>query len=352
MTTTTTTTTSAACRFLASASVRDGTISLLNCSNGRFVHTLQGHTGAVLALEQLSAHTFASASDDCSIRLWHVSSTQPICYRILVGHEDGVTALRRIGAGETMLASASKDATIKVWNVTSGECVRTLYGHDDWVLALVVMPTTMLVSGAFDRTVRVWNVSTWERGRSSVRCLRGHTDWVTTVAVLSDTVVASGSRDRTIRVWEVTSGVCTRLIRTGHTDHVNCLTAAVLAGNNPIIVSGSADGTLKVWWQHSDNHKDNSSTSSGSSVTLVGHKGWVLALEWLDERRLASASADQSVKVWDMASLFENDKEEEEEKEGEKKRSCCDRTWAPVKFWSPSIFYGSCYGSTVLKAIH
>eukprot|EP00404_Azadinium_spinosum_P007093 CAMPEP_0180443608 /NCGR_PEP_ID=MMETSP1036_2-20121128/14765_1 /TAXON_ID=632150 /ORGANISM="Azadinium spinosum, Strain 3D9" /LENGTH=413 /DNA_ID=CAMNT_0022449931 /DNA_START=140 /DNA_END=1377 /DNA_ORIENTATION=- len=72
----------------------------------------------------------------------------------------------------------------------------------------------------------------------------------------------------------------------GHSDAVNAL--AVLGPNR--VASASGDNTVKVW-----------DLASGQCLaTLTGHAKCVWALVLFDPRRLVSASADFTVKVWDL----------------------------------------------------
>jgi len=72
----------------------------------------------------------------------------------------------------------------------------------------------------------------------------------------------------------------------GHTEGV----LAVALDRN-FLVSGSCDGTIKVW-----NH-----LSASCNITLTGHTGWVNLLEFLDsDGKLVSGSYDQTIKLWDL----------------------------------------------------
>ena len=100
---------------------------------------------------------------------------------------------------------------VKLWNVNNGECVRTLYGHDDSVNSLELVSGDLLASGSADDTVKLWRVSSGE----CVRTLVGHTSWVGHLEMIAGSgsgKLASVSWDKTIRVWDVESGECMRTI--------------------------------------------------------------------------------------------------------------------------------------------
>ena len=92
-----------------------------------------------------------------------------------------------------------------------------------------------------------------------------------------------------------TAGESSALERTlsGHKDSVN---AVVVMGDGQRAVSASADGTLKVW-----------DLASGAELhTLNGHADLVLAVAVTgDGQRAVSASADGTLKVWDLATGVE-----------------------------------------------
>jgi len=60
------------------------------------------------------------------------------------------------------------------------------------------------------------------------------------------------------------------------------------------LASASADKTVKMW-----------DTATGQeTLTLKGHTGWVTSMAFSpDGQRLASASADGTVKIWDARPL-------------------------------------------------
>ena len=74
-----------------------------------------------------------------------------------------------------------------------------------------------------------------------VKVLNGHTSSVSSVVKLNETTIVSGSYDGTLRIWDLLNN--TSRVLNGHTDFVY----SVVKLNETTIVSGSGDGTLRVW---------------------------------------------------------------------------------------------------------
>jgi len=86
------------------------------------------------------------------------NATNLVVLDTLSGHSAAVTALAYAPDG-SWLASASQDAAIRLWPARGGQAARRLEGHTDGVWSLAFSPDGLrLVSGSDDRTVRVWEL--------------------------------------------------------------------------------------------------------------------------------------------------------------------------------------------------
>ena len=96
----------------------------------------------------------ASASADCSVRLWDLQSGRLIA--TLEGHTEAVNCVCFSDEGQR-LVSAGLDNFLVVWNEASGEVLRRLYGHDDQVNRVRLFnDSTGIVSCSGDLTLKVW----------------------------------------------------------------------------------------------------------------------------------------------------------------------------------------------------
>ncbi len=120
-----------------------------------------------------------------------------------------------------------------------------------------------------------------------LRSLEGHTDDVNAVALSADgRTVVSGSDDGTVKVWEAETGRLRRSLE-GHTKPVN---AVALSADGRTVVSGSDDGTVKVW----------EAETGRLRRSLEGHTKPVNAVALsADGRTVVSGSRDNTVKVWE-----------------------------------------------------
>ena len=130
--------------------------------------------------------------------------------------------------------------------------------------------------------------------------MTGHTGEVTAMATAvlpgGRPVAVTGSYDGTVRVWDLTTGTPTGDPLTGHTGPVMAVAPAVLPGGRPVAVTGSADATVRVW---------DLATGAPAGDPLTGHTGSVTAVATAvlpGGRPVAvTGSDDATVRVWDLA---------------------------------------------------
>ncbi|MBV8756314.1 MAG: hypothetical protein JO257_03500, partial [Deltaproteobacteria bacterium] len=99
-----------------------------------------------------------------------------------------------------LFAGATADRTVRVWDDT-GRQLSKLWGHKDLVMDVAFSPDGKEVASAsYDRTIRIWQLGTQRH-----RVLRGHAGAVSHVAWRSQNELVSGSQDGTLRLWQVPS---------------------------------------------------------------------------------------------------------------------------------------------------
>lgn len=241
--------------------------------------------------------TFATGSDDKTVKLWDaISGSERATLR---GHMGPVNAVSITNDGQT-LASASDDGTVKLWDVPSsqeratlkvgvsvgGRAASVAFSHDGRTLA----------SGSWDGLVKLWDVST-RRERAT---LKGHKSPVTSVAFSRDgrtlasasngtsAITPSGEKigggPEMVMVWDVDS----RQERAT----LNGSATVAFSSDNRTLAYATTDNTLKLW----------DVATQTVRATLKGHTGWIYSVAFSnDGGSLASASKD-SVKLWEVAS--------------------------------------------------
>ncbi|KAJ5157505.1 Pfs NACHT and WD domain protein [Penicillium canariense] len=269
-------------KTLASAS-RDCTVKLWVTATGAPQQTLEGHSNWVNdVVFSPNGKTLASASADHTIRLWGTMTGS--LQRTFEGHYDSVRAVAFSPNGK-ILVSASSDYTVRLWDTATGGSYMVLRGHSGSVRAVAFSPDgKMLASASGDCTIRLWDIATG----APQQTLEGHSRPVSTVAFSPDgKTLASASGDHTIRLWDIATGAPKTL-----SGHGNWVSAVAFSPDGKTIASVSGDHTIRLW-----------DTATGAPQrTLQGHSNWVSAVAFSpDGKILASASADYTVRLWDTA---------------------------------------------------
>ena len=313
-------------RILSAGS--DNTVRLWDLSAGRVVRVMRGHRAAVFfACLSPDERQALSASQDYSLKLWDLSTGREL-KSMAVGRTAFMHA-RFLPDGRTAV-SANGGNNLHVWDLASGELLRTMGGHTGGIAEFQVLPDgRRVITGSYDQTVRLWDAQT-----GAALGTLGHGVEVNAVAVSADGRVAmSGGHDGSFRVWSLDApqgnvvfrgGGSTATVRavdfacdgrvgvragddrevtlwdvaTGRVlrslrGHEQAVMSVAVAGDGRTVVSGSWDGTVRVW--------DALAPAGQASLTLRGHAGqvWTVGCS-RDGRTIVSAGADGAVGVWTL----------------------------------------------------
>jgi WD40 repeat protein len=241
---------------IASASV-DKTVKLWDVTTGQLIKTMSEHGAIVFSVDfSPKGDEFASCGRDGFVLVTEVSS---LSERLRLGPHSGAALAVSYSPDGKIIASAGgqerSSAEVCLWDTANGRRIALLHGHSDWPLAVDWCPDGMkLVSESYGEII-LWNAKTQEP-----ICRTLKTEWSMVCLALS----ADGSRlvsggwmflndtDGRPDYQKVIGGIQVWDASTGKLDyefaaHDKGVTSVDFSGNNLLLVSGSSDGTAKIW---------------------------------------------------------------------------------------------------------
>jgi WD40 repeat protein/tRNA A-37 threonylcarbamoyl transferase component Bud32 len=269
----------------------DWSVKVWDVGRGQEALTLEG--GGPCVCWSPDGKRLASGSGGV-VKVWdvrtHVPSRQEA--RTLKGHNDRVFSVCWSPDGKR-LASASRDGTVRVWDAARGVVVLSLRVDWDHPLSVCWSPDGTRLASA-SGVVRVWDV---EKGRV-VRTLAALNTGTYSVSWNPDgTRLAGASLDGRVTVWEVDGGRESLSLKT----HTGPARSVCWSPDGTRLACAAEDGSVLVWAAASGREtlyaQRHSDRDAGSPVR---GRAPVLGVCWSpDGTRLACASGDNTIRVWD-----------------------------------------------------
>jgi len=229
----------------------------------------------------------ASASNDCTIRVWNVNGkselkplTEHEIHRIdtaavsttinsdvgvLKSHTDEVTSVA-ISRDAALIVSGSLDRSIRVWDPRTGNLKAPPFlGHADAVFSVDISSDGRTIASASgDHTIRLWDAQT---GKAIGSPLLGHTKSVRTVVFSPDAQwLASGSDDKSVRIWEAAGQFALVADPLIHDDKVKVV---AFSPNNQLVAVGDSSGRIHFWNRETGQTVGNSIQSNDAGLKYL-----------------------------------------------------------------------------------
>ncbi len=243
-------------------------------------------SGAVALQDRLPHMETRSATLTSSTTTGSIAPvTVPIAAPVarLTGHTGPVTALAYSDDGVSLI-TAAKDATVKVWTASSASLKRTIELDDGPATAMAVSGNRLL-TGHANGTVVLWD---WERAEKIASYKRNDAEIWSVAFLGSPQRFAAAGHDWKIAVWDAATTSGPFGVLEAHDSAVQSL-AFSMSGSRPMLASGSADKTLKIW----------NLETLDRVRTYRGHRDYITAVAYSSAgREIASASLDGNVRIW------------------------------------------------------
>ena len=277
---------------------QQSTIRLWTLPTAPYKTTQQSHNGVLGVATSPDGRTFASASQDGTIKLWNFPEREELA--TCSGHIDRATSVAFSPDNKT-LASAGWDNTVKLWQASTGKLQKTLTSHRAEVVAVAYNAAGQLFSASIDGAVIQWDVNTGAPARN----VGSHEGGVSTLALSQDGKVIAvagnfqavigndehgkhltgGKQPTTVTLWDLGDGHKLHTL-TGHKQAV----VSVAFRGDGLLATASWDGTVKLW----------NSTTGEELTTLPQQKRMHTVAFSHDGKTLALGGYDCTVQLWDV----------------------------------------------------
>ncbi|WP_260685317.1 WD40 repeat domain-containing protein [Rhizobium laguerreae] len=211
-----------------------------------------------------------------------VALAAEVVLRPQIGHSSTVSAVA-FSLDDKLIISTSDDGTLRLWDSGSGRLIRRIENPATSARSISFTNTRVVMASTDAGVVAFWRVDTGEL----VGVLRPpHDGWVSAAIMLPDGHrILSGSYDGTLKIWDLDkSPALVNTIKVGGS--VTSL-AVSPAGDSALV--GSSNGLLELW----------DINQARLVRTLEGHTARIYAVAFFpDGKSVLSAGEDGSLRIW------------------------------------------------------
>ncbi|KAF9477857.1 coatomer protein [Pholiota conissans] len=221
----------------------NGTVNIYNHETGAIVKTFEVAEVPVRCVKFIARKNwFVAGSDDFQLRVFNYNTHEKVAS--FEAHPDYIRCLT-VHPTASIVLTGSDDMTIKAWDWDKGwKNIQTYEGHTHYIMNLAFNPkdSNTFVSACLDRTVKMWSLGSSQANFTMEAHDKG-VNYVDFYPGADKPYLVTTGDDKTVKVWDYLSKSCVQTME-GHTNNVSF---AVFHPNLPIIISGSEDGTIKIW---------------------------------------------------------------------------------------------------------
>lgn len=146
----------------------DGLICCYDVSKGELINPLIGHTNRINSIVATDSERIFSASNDCTIRSWSVSTG--VCETIYK-FTDPISSIA-ISLTMNIMYTASWDKMIRVVDMQASKVTKSFLAAKEAIKVMIVHENTIFVAGC-DPVIRSFNLETGDSNN-----YEGHEGWV------------------------------------------------------------------------------------------------------------------------------------------------------------------------------
>ena len=258
----------------------DNNAAIWNVETGGLVRTLRGHTGNIYSVAfNPTGDRIITGSSDRNAIVWNVADGSIL--QTLRGNYSTIYGVDYAPDGLSMLTAASG---VKLWDYFYGTERFNLAAHHGEVLAEAYSKDGQyILTGSRDRTAKLWAnfllIDTLKMKQNIGRNLDAQYSFdgsrIVTTDEWGNILVHDATNGEVVDKWSV--------------NNLRVNSAAFDPTDNQTVVTGDADGKVKVW----------SHGKSGPALTIDAHSDSVTSVEFSpDGKQILSASTDGTAKVW------------------------------------------------------
>ena len=234
------------------------------------------HTGRINCLIKLSDGRLASGSQDNTIKIWDIKKKELIF--TLKGHTSIIWDIRELEGNK--LISASDDHKSKIWDLNSKKELYTLFSGHRQISGIAVLKNNKVII-ASGKILMLFNLKTKEQ-ESCLEIKKG----VWTIRELYNGDVAAGIGNGALYIIQVTDEL---IIKTMFLEGHKRAISNIIELDNHKIVTSSDENDLILW----------DPNDPESMYLIKGHTNFVSCLGFISGKRFASASRDNTLKIWE-----------------------------------------------------